>query len=318
MRCSSATDSAIDSFHTAQEGTSVCISYENGAVWRHGCKMDEVTSRVSAPHPSKRHKQHAYTSSRLQHPSTLQSTTGASLARASNAPESMLGKAAMPLQNAPPETSPACKRLCTGALNSQPVTPETPLCQSCCTELGDKPTDAPSAPAQPNEETTATPATPCTQPQRRRSGNPKAAEVAVLQTVTRKAHISSIESSLPSVVHSEELLGELGAGVTSPNLRAQVHLDTREVMMRIALTDVRGQMSVYCFLLDLGKCSTGHADWNNCSSAAAGGCMPSQAGSQGRTCSSARAECNEPQAAELLCSAGATCAGITLSHPFHF
>ena len=249
--CSSATDSAIDSFHTAQEGSSICISYGIGAVWMQGCQMDEVTSRVSAPHPSKRHQHHAYKLHSMHHCSIsgtpLQSTADVLLAGLSKAPESMLGKGAMPLRKPPPETPPACKRLCTRALSGQPVTPETQPRQSCRSALGKEAADAPPAASQPNEETVATPETPCSEPQRRRSGNPKLAQMAVLQTATRQAHSSSKKCGLPLIAHSGELLGELRAGENSPNRKAQVRTNIREVMLRMTRTHLRGQMPVYRF-----------------------------------------------------------------------
>ena len=58
MLSTSAADSTADSFHTAQEGSSVCINSGKGAVSMEDCKLDEVTSKVSVGHPSKKQKHH--------------------------------------------------------------------------------------------------------------------------------------------------------------------------------------------------------------------------------------------------------------------
>ena len=222
---SSAADSAVDSFYTAQEGSSVCISGDDGAVWMQDCKLDEVTSRSSAQRPSNRQKHHGNKTQRLP-PSSISAPplrlTKRDMSTApSRAPICVLTSQHIPQRKPPPETPPACKRLCTRARASEPATPDIASCQRSFSAL--QPAALPPPAAQLSKQTSASPEVSSTQPHRQDTCHKEVRDVSILPTDTQQAHSSSMEYSLPSKLHSQELVAELSAGQTSPTAKPQVH-----------------------------------------------------------------------------------------------
>ena len=225
MPSTSAADSAIDSFHTAQEGSSICVIQEAGAVWMHHCLMDEVTSRLSAQQPSKRQEHNPKRSLSLQPPSISadpsHATAGFSTARPSRSPVRMPVKHTH-LRTPPHKTTPACKRLCTRAVASEPGTPDISPRQSGFPADKLKPAAASTAVAAPDQETPVSPEKSGTQPQWSGSIDSKVRDVLMEHTDRQHAHSSSTACSLPLEKHSKKRPGELDTGQTSPIVKAQV------------------------------------------------------------------------------------------------
>ena len=223
MLSTSAADSTVDSFHTAQEGSSVCIHGEKGALRMDDCKLDEVTSKVSSQHPSNKQKHHADTSQGVPPLSISASPLkkGAGPTAPSRAPSCVLISKQLPLRKPSPETPPSRKRLCVGVLASQPATPDISPRQLSSSAIEVRPAAAPAA-AQLSQQTSARPEVSGSQPHRRGSCQVEIRDVPMLHTDTQHAYSSSMDCSLRSKVHPDELVAELTSGQTSPSAKPQV------------------------------------------------------------------------------------------------
>ncbi len=224
MLSTSAADSTVDSFHTAQEGSSVCINGEKGAVWMEECKLDEVTSKVSAGSPLKKQKHHADSSQGLPAQSisalALKLTRGNIATALSRAPTCFLISKQVPLKKPSPETPSARKRLCVRVLASEPATPDISTRQLSASALEVKPAVAPTQLS--SQETSASPEVSGNQLHWRGSCQTDITKASALHRDMRQTHSSSTECSQPAKIHSQELPCELSAGQTSPTAKAQV------------------------------------------------------------------------------------------------
>lgn len=226
MLSTSAANSAIDSFHTAQEGSSICPFREDSAVWMQSCLMDEVTSRVSTQHPSNRQQHHANNLLQSLQPSSIsvnpsQMTAGISTARPSKIPIRVPVKR-MPLRTPPPETTRACKRLCTRAAASEPGTPDISPRQLGSSADKIRSAAASTAAAQPDQGMPVSPEMSGTQPRWSESFDNEVRDVPMVHTEILHAPSISTVCSLPSGKHSKKQPGELDTGQTSPTVKAQV------------------------------------------------------------------------------------------------
>ena len=132
MICTSNTSSAIESFHTAQEGSIEAAHYERGAARGSECRTEEVSSRASSQQLSSWHPQmrESVPQSRLTRSRTAaeRSSVGTAIPhRPSRAPICILGRRPSALLSALSGAQSASKWLCrlpqpTPAANHPPVT----------------------------------------------------------------------------------------------------------------------------------------------------------------------------------------------------
>ena len=222
---SSAADSAIDSFYTAQEGSSVNIEYQDGAIKDESGQTGEVTSRFSTQQASKAQEQYAGSSQRAQPLSKdaapKQIAARVAPRRPSRAPICMLSSKRIPLRRALPETQPSRKRICNGSLGSEPATPDICARQSQSTARREEPVKVLPAQSCLRQEASASPENPGTGSGRSGPCHTQGKDMSALHTATPPAARRNRDSSL---LHRGDsgTFSELNAGTASPTQTDEV------------------------------------------------------------------------------------------------
>ncbi len=222
---SSAADSAIDSFYTAQEGSSFRIEYQDGAIKDESGQTEEVTSKFSTQQASKGQEQHPGSSQRGQPLSKdaapRQIAAHVAPRRPSRAPICMLSSKRTPLRRALLETQPSRKRICNGSLGSEPATPDICARQSQSKARREEPVKALSAHSCLQQEASTSPEIPGTGSGRSGPCHTQGKDMSALHTVTPPAARRKKDSSQLQKGDSGNL-SELNAGIASPTLPDEV------------------------------------------------------------------------------------------------
>jgi len=222
---SSAADSAIDSFYTAQEGSSVRIDHQDGAIRDETDQTEEVTSKFSTQQASKTQEQHAGSSQRGQPLSKdaapKQVAARVAPCRPNRGPICMLSSKRTPLRRALPETQPSRKHICHASLGSEPATPDICARQSHSSARKEEPVKALPAQSCLHQEASTSPEDPGSGSGRSGPCHTQGKDMSALHTVTPPGARRNTD---PSLLHRGDSgnLSELNAGTASPTQTDEV------------------------------------------------------------------------------------------------